>query len=321
MKFVGHTMGTPEMDVCQAIDLYAQIGMDAIEIVAQEGGKFWIDAPDALVEQVMEAAKKLPDGVITLTPYYWHINNSDEQLRRENIEGMKRAVRLAKRMGAKFVRAYGGTDNAGGTMEENWVRSVEALKEIAPVAEECGITVIVENHPGTMTRTGEATAKLIAEVASPNVRALYDAANVMHDTDEPWEHTFETQKDIIAYVHVKDYYMEDRLYNQSGWRLGNTFVLDLEDTQTDEGITAVAALNASAKASKISGFTADTTNIQLEMTNCQSVVSEYYDLLNEGLTPDTDKVIDEMNAKLEQAGVQTIIDELQSQIDAWLAAK
>lgn len=115
--------------------------------------------------------------------------------------------------------------------------------------------------------------------------------------------------------------LDDRLYTQSGWRLGNTFVLDLEDTQTDEGITAVAALNASAKASKISGFTADTTNIQLEMTNCQSVVSEYYDLLNEGLTPDTDKVIDEMNAKLEQAGVQTIIDELQSQIDAWLAAK
>ena len=72
MKFVGHTMGTPELDVCRAIDLYSSIGMDAIEIVAQEGGKFWIDAPDELIEQVMEAARKLPDGVVTLTPYYWH---------------------------------------------------------------------------------------------------------------------------------------------------------------------------------------------------------------------------------------------------------
>ena len=115
--------------------------------------------------------------------------------------------------------------------------------------------------------------------------------------------------------------LEDRQYNQSGWRLGNTFVLDLEATQSDEGITAVAALNASAKASKIAGFTPDTTNIQLEMTNCQSVVEEYYDLLNEGLTADTDKVVDEMNAKLETAGVKTIIDELQSQINAWLAEK
>lgn len=208
MKFVGHTMGTPELDVCQAIDLYSSIGMDGIEIVAQEGGKFWIDAPDELVAQIMEAAKKLPDGVVTLTPYYWHINNSDAQTRRDNIEGMKRAIALAKRMGAKFVRAYGGTDNAGGTMEENWDRSVAALKEIAPIAEQSAIIVIVENHPGTMTRTGEDTARMIAEVGSPNVRALYDAANVMHDTKEPWEHTFEVQKDVIAYVHVKDFYME-----------------------------------------------------------------------------------------------------------------
>ncbi len=208
MKFVGHTMGTPELDVCRAIDLYSSIGMDAIEIVAQEGGTFWIDAPDELIEQVMEAARKLPDGVVTLTPYYWHINNSDEQVRRENIEGMKRAIQLAKRMGAKFVRAYGGTDNAGGTMEENWIRAVDALKEIAPAAEACGITVVVENHPGTMTRTGEATARLIAEVGSPNVRALYDPANVLYDTSEPWEHTFDVQKDIIAYVHVKDFFME-----------------------------------------------------------------------------------------------------------------
>lgn len=115
--------------------------------------------------------------------------------------------------------------------------------------------------------------------------------------------------------------LENREYNQSGWRLGNTFILDLEATQSDEGITAVAALNASAKASKLAGFTADTSNIQLEMTNCQSVVEEYYDLLNEGLSANTDKLVDEMNAKLESAGVQTIITELQSQIDAWLAEK
>lgn len=208
MKFVGHTMGTPDQTVAEAIGLYAEAGLDAIEIVSQDGGKFWIDAPEELVQEVMNASQKLPDGVITLTPYYWHINNADETIRRENIECMKRAVQLAKRMGAKFVRAYGGTDNAGGTMEENWDRAREALKEIAPVAEANDIIVIVENHPGTMTRTGEATAKLLKEVGSTHVKALYDPANVMHDTQEAWEYTFETQKDVIAYVHCKDYYME-----------------------------------------------------------------------------------------------------------------
>lgn len=214
MKFVGHTMGTPNQTVAEAIKLYGDAGLDAIEIVAQEGGKFWVDAPEELVQEIMDAVAaanaegKLMDGVITLTPYYWFINNSDEQVRREHIEGLKRAILLAKRMGAKFVRSYGGTDNAGGTMEENWVRAVDALKEVAPVAEENDICVIVENHPGTMTRTGKSTADLVKEVGSSHVKALYDPANVMHDTDEPWEDTYEVQRGIIAYVHVKDYYME-----------------------------------------------------------------------------------------------------------------
>lgn len=208
MKFVGHTMGTPGMSVKDAITLYKSIGLDAIEVVSQEGQAFWIDAPEALVREVMEASKQLPDGVVTLTPYFWHINSADEKIRQENIDGVERAVALAKRMGAKYVRSYGGVDNAGGTMEENWARAVEALKQIAPVAEANDITVLVENHPGTMTRTGRQTYDMINEVASSHVRALYDPANVLHDTDEPWETTYEVQKDIIAYVHCKDYYME-----------------------------------------------------------------------------------------------------------------
>ena len=207
MKFVGHTMGTPGMSVKDAITLYKSIGMDAIEVVSQEGQAFWIDAPEALVKEVMEASRQLPYGVVTLTPYFWHINSGDEKVRQENIDGVKRAVALAKRMGARYVRSYGGVDNAGGTMEENWDRAVEALKEIAQVAEANDITVLVENHPGTMTRTGRQTYELINQVASSRVRALYDPANVMHDTEEPWETNYEEQKDVIAYVHCKDYVM------------------------------------------------------------------------------------------------------------------
>lgn len=208
MKFVGHTMGTPGMHVKDAIALYHSIDLDAIEIVAQEGQSFWIDAPEALVREVMDASVLLADGVVTLTPYYWHINSSDEKVRRDNIDGLKRAVALAKRMGAKYVRSYGGVENAGGTAEENWARAVEALQEVAPLAQSSDVIVLVENHPGTMTRTGKQTYDLINAVASSHVRSLYDPANVMHDTDEPWEYTYDVQKDIIAYVHCKDYFME-----------------------------------------------------------------------------------------------------------------
>ena len=126
---------------------------------------------------------------------------------------MKNAIVLSQIWGAGFVRSYGGKDTAGGTDEENWANAVAALKEVAPFAEKHGICILVENHPGTMTRTGEATYKLINEVASDSVKALYDPANVMHDTDENWEHTLDVQKDVIGYVHVKDYFMDGAARN------------------------------------------------------------------------------------------------------------
>lgn len=208
MKFVGHTMATPELTVPKAIELFDTIGLDGIEIVAQDGGAFSIHDSEAKVKEVMEKAKTLPDGVVTLTPYYWDINNIDAEIAEAEITGMKKTIDLAVLMGARFVRAYGGKEEAGGTREENWKNAVYALKEIGAYASKTNVTVLVENHPGTVTRTGEDTCKLINEVGSDSVKALYDPANVLHDTKEDWEKTFEVQKDIIGYVHVKDFFME-----------------------------------------------------------------------------------------------------------------
>ena len=208
MKFVGHTMGTPDLTVAEAIKLYQTIGLDGIEIVAQEGGPFSIHDPSEKIKAIISEAKALSDGVVTLTPYYWDINNIDPKIAEENIWGMKKAIDLAKKMGAGFVRAYGGKEEAGGTWEENWKNAVYALKEIGNHASGTGVTVLVENHPGTVTRTGENTYKLINEIGLDCVKALYDPANVLHDTEEDWSHTFDVQKDIIGYVHVKDFYME-----------------------------------------------------------------------------------------------------------------
>ena len=209
MKFVGHTMGTPNNTTLEAIKIFGDIGLDAIEIVSQPNTSFCIDDDPAEIEKAIKAANAtLPEGVITITPYFWDINNADEEKARENIEGLKKAILTAEHMGAKFVRSYGGNEIAGGTKEENWDRAVEALKECAPFAQKHGITILVENHPSTMTRTGEASYKLVNAVGSDAVKTLYDPCNVMYDTDEDWEYTLDVQQDVIGYVHVKDYFME-----------------------------------------------------------------------------------------------------------------
>lgn len=209
MKFIGHTMAVPGMDIAEAIQLFAALGADGIEIVAQEGTPFCIDAPEEEIEKIISASKEYDLPVVTLTPYFWAINSEDDAERRANIEGLKKAIRLAKKMGAKFVRSYGGINTAGGTEEEKTARTVEALKEAGLTAQENGITIIVENHPGTMTRTGTATAEVVKAVNMESVKALYDPCNVLNDTDEDWLTTLEVQRDLIGYIHCKDYRITD----------------------------------------------------------------------------------------------------------------
>lgn len=205
MRFIGHTMAVPGMDIAEAIKLFAGLGLDGIEIVAQEGTPFNINLPDEEIDRIIRVSKENKLPIVTLTPYFWSINSDNEQERRDNIDGLIKAVRLAKKMGARFVRSYGGKDNVKGSEEEKFRRSLDALKEAGKVALEEGITIIVENHPGTMTRTGAATAELVKAVGMDSVKALYDPCNVLNDTNEDWLTTLQVQKDLIGYIHCKDY--------------------------------------------------------------------------------------------------------------------
>ena len=209
MKFIGHTMAIPGMSIEDGIRLFAEIGFDGIEIAAQEGTVFDIQAPQEQIDRIVAASRASHLPIVTLTPYFWHINSHDPAIARVNIDALCQAIRLASAMGAQFVRSYGGTDKESGTPEQNYQALIAALREAGAVAQQLGITILIENHPGTLTRTGTDTARVIREVGLDCVRALYDPANVLYDTAEPWETTFQVQDGLIAYVHCKDYYLRD----------------------------------------------------------------------------------------------------------------
>lgn len=72
------------------------------------------------------------------------------------------------------------------------------------------------------------------------------------------------------------------------------------------------------------GFVLDTTPIENELSACNNVVSEYYGNLvggRHGSSEAVDRMIDEMNAKLKENGLERILTEVQAQIDAWAEGK
>ena len=76
--------------------------------------------------------------------------------------------------------------------------------------------------------------------------------------------------------------------------------------------------NAGLLRSKAYGFTYDSTPVSNELAACTSVYDQYDNDLNFG-TIDTESGIQQLNDALYGAGLQTIMDEKQTQLDAWLA--
>ncbi len=79
--------------------------------------------------------------------------------------------------------------------------------------------------------------------------------------------------------------------------------------------------NANAIPSKIAGITIDTTAIDTELNQCSGVVGEYQDQLASGALDDWEAVYAEAMRKLEVAGNDKVIAELQRQVDEYLASQ
>lgn len=77
---------------------------------------------------------------------------------------------------------------------------------------------------------------------------------------------------------------------------------------------------ADAKVSAVMGFTPDLDPVMNECMAISAIYQEYKAELITG-TSDPDVVIPEMKARMEEAGLQTVIDTLQAQVDAFMAAK
>lgn len=204
----GHTMGTPEYTVEEAIELFAGIGLDGIEIVVQDDYKCGIpnDAEEGFLQKIKDAAERSGIKVICLTPYYSGFNDLDDVVRESDIEGIRKVIGYAHYLGAEYVRIYGGSFAQGerDSDREKEDRLVESMKLLGDAAAGKNITLVLEDHFNTMTVTAGRAAEILRRIDHPNVGILYDQVNLVFVGGEGYEEAIELQKDYIRYVHVKD---------------------------------------------------------------------------------------------------------------------
>jgi sugar phosphate isomerase/epimerase len=211
MRIAGHTLGTPEQTVPEALALFAAAGLDAAEVIYQDGYRSGLALRDRrAAKQARRASDETGIPIIGMTPYTTGINALDPGEWQTAVDEFRGAIEIAQIVGADRLRVYAGSwQPADLDHGAHWSQLVAALRTLAPEASDAGVRLCVENHFGTMTQSAAQTARLVREVNHPAVRVLYDQANLTFTHDEPYEEALRIQGDLIGHVHVKDLVFTD----------------------------------------------------------------------------------------------------------------
>ena len=204
----GHTMGTPEYTVLEALQLFHDIGLDGAEIVVQDNYKSGIPV-NCSKEQLAEIKAKADElglKIIALTPYNSRFNDLDEAVQKAEEEDIIRCIGYAEYLGARFIRIYGGNYAAGDTDPDGkkWKNLVESMRRLGDVAEKAGVKLVIENHFNTMTVSAKDSIALSKEINHPAVGILYDQANLTFTGKEDYKTAIALQQEKVFHMHVKD---------------------------------------------------------------------------------------------------------------------
>ena len=107
-------------------------------------------------------------------------------------------------------------------------------------------------------------------------------------------------------------------WSMAGYTQGTFFAVSQQDTEEFNQWDEVKALNENALPSPILGFSMDKEPISDELDAIIAIFTAWRPALMTGADP---TALDNMLSEMKDAGLQTVIDELQAQIDAWVASK
>ena len=215
----------------------------------------------------------------------------------------------ADKKAGKHIMCFGGTYKPGGLQAEetNFGTELYEVKISDSWLPTSGITA-------TMTAISQ---------TSENPERAMEFLNLFN-TDETLYNMVTKGLEGVHYERVDDTYIklnpDSGYYPNADWMYGNQFLAYLNEGQGENDWADTIEINETAKPSPALGFSFDSTQVQTEMASVQAVVKEYELALDSG-SVNPDEKLPEFLDKLEKAGSQKIMDEVQRQLDEWKANK
>ncbi|MDR1538527.1 MAG: AMP-binding protein [Clostridiales bacterium] len=201
MKIGFSTLACPKWswrDICSTAK---DFGFDGIEVRGLGNDIFAVKAPPFSEQALPETIRDLDAKRLVIACFSSNCSLKYADRVKENIEEITGYIELASKTGTPFIRILADEKvNAEGDVDDSLVS--RQLKELARVAEAKAVTLLVETN-GVYADTSR-LHRLLEEVASDSVAALWDMHHPYRIFGESPALTVENLGAYIKHVHVKD---------------------------------------------------------------------------------------------------------------------
>lgn len=191
-------------DLAVQIKAHRELGWQHIEL-RNVNGKQFTEATDeefdAIAAQVGAAGLQVSCFASAISNWARPITG-DFQMDQDDLA---RCIPRMQRLGTRFIRVMSWPNDKENPLGvEAWhSEAVRRMKVLADLAEQGGVTLVLENCDGWASQSPRHYAGFVEEVGSPALKCVYDTGNpASHGHDNTWE-WYQAARPHIAYVHIK----------------------------------------------------------------------------------------------------------------------
>ena len=192
-------MNHPAEKIVDEIKWMAELDLDFIDLTLEPPeAAVWKTDPD----EVRRAIADHGLGVVGHTAYYLPLASPFESLRRAAVEELKRCLDVFGKVGAKWMNLH--PDGKAPMHDKNFHvdRNLQTLRELLPVARDCGVGLMIENLPGKWNTVLE-LSRLLEPLPEVGLHLDIGHANLMVEENTTGE-LLSIYAPRLRHVHLHD---------------------------------------------------------------------------------------------------------------------
>lgn len=206
--FMQELCKTGTMKVSEWIGLASKLDIEGLEWYAGFIEMQDVNNWQKFKDEVAEKGKQIP--MLCCSPDFTH---PDLAFRQKEIEKQKNWIRMCQILGGKYCRVLSGQRRPELSIEEGIQYAVDCIEECLPLAFDCGITLIIENHYKDdfwefpeFAQKMDVFCELVGRINHPNFGVNYDPSNTFLAGEDPLELLYRVSHRVVT-MHASDRYL------------------------------------------------------------------------------------------------------------------